>query len=308
MPRSFRIAHLPLVLMLLAGPLLLPGAGFAADVVPEAPIGSAAALESQLALLAKSASTVVAEVDGKPVTLDDVAAEIRQLPRVNEDATFPQIVRAAAMLVIERKALVAKAEAAGLASNPLVRRRIEIARDRVLGEELLHRSLAPNLLEPAVRSSYEAMPVSQAPVLEVQLRVIAVPTRAEADDLIRTIGQGADFADLARKSSRDPSAGNGGLLAYHWKDTLAPELAAVGLSMAVGTMTVYPVHSGGLWYVVRCEGRQTRPPLSFAEARWAVERDIVKAGSAELQRLAIKRSTISYYGLVGKGDPAGKPK
>jgi peptidyl-prolyl cis-trans isomerase C len=282
--------------------------GASADALPSSQIGSPGALEDALALLAKSPGTVVAEVNGKPVTIADVSAEIRALPRVNSQATFPQIFREAARLVIERKALVAKADAAGLAANPIVRRRIETAQDRVLGDELLHRSLAPNLLEPAVKSTYETMPISKTDVQEVQLRVIAAATRADADDLLRKMREGAAFADLARASSLDSSAANGGLLDYLWQDRLAQELAAVGFSMAVGQMTAYPVRSGGLWYLVRCEGRRTRPPFTFAEARQAVEREIEKTGSVALARLALKQTNINYYGLMGKGAPAAAPK
>jgi peptidyl-prolyl cis-trans isomerase C len=294
-------------ILVLAGIALCSGNGFAADALPSGPIGSAAALEDALAALGRSPGTVVAEVDGKSVTIDDVVEEVRALPRVNAEAPFPLIFREAADLVIERKVLVAKAEAAGLATAPVVKRRIEMARDRLLGETLLQRSLAPNLLEPAVRSSYDASPISKADVVEVQLRVIAADTQANAQDLIRKINEGADFGELARRWSSDSSAARGGLLDYHWRDALAPELAAVGFALNVGDMTAYPVHSGGSWFVVRCEARRIRPPLTFAEARRAVERDIVKTGSADLRGLAIKQSNISYYGLEGKSAAPANP-
>ncbi len=295
-------------LVLVAAIALCARSALAQDAIPAGPIGSPAGLEAALGLLSKSPGTVVAEVNGKPVTFSDVVAEIRALPRVNAEASFKQIFQAAARLVIERKALAAKAEAAGLAANPVVRRRIDAAQDRVLGDELLQRSLAPNMLEPAVRSSYGAMAVSKTDVPEVQLRVIAVAARPDADDILRRIRDGAAFADLARASSVDSSAANGGLLGYHWRGELTPELAAVGFSLAVGQMTAYPVHASGLWYVVRCEGRRTRPPLTFAEARPMVERDIQRTGSLSLERLAMRQTNIKYYGLLGKGAPAAAPK
>jgi peptidyl-prolyl cis-trans isomerase C len=279
---------------------LFPRAGAAAEPLPGGPVGSAAALEEALAQFGKSPDMVVAEVDGKPVTAADVIEAIRLLPRVNAEAAFPQIVRQAADVVIARKVLAEKAEAAGLATNPVVRRRIEAAQDRILGQELLTRSLAPNLLEPAVKSTFEARPISKTAVPEVQLRVIAVPTRSEAEDLVRKISDGADFAAVARAASRDSSAAKGGLLDYHWKETLAPALGAIGFSMDVGGMTAYPVPSGGLWWLVRCEGRRMRPPLTFAEARRDVESDIVKTGSAELRQLAMKQTSVRYYGMLGK--------
>ena len=292
------------MLLLAAGMSFVTGAGFAADDIPTGPIGSPAAMRDALSLMDKSPGTIVADVNGDPVNFADVAQAIRMLPRINAEATFQQIVREATNLVIGRKVLAGLAVVAGLESNPAVQRRIRTAQDQLLGDELLQHSLAPNLLEPAVKSTYDATPVSKSQVPEVQLRVIAVGGKADADDVIRKIQDGADFAGLAKSVSLDPSAPDGGLLPYNRRDTIAPALAAVGFSMDPGDLTAYPVHSNGLWFVIRCEARRTRQPLTFAEARPEVERDIVKIGSSELRRLALKQTNINYYGLIGKSAPA----
>lgn len=302
------LIRLSRTLLLAAGVSLVTGAGFAEDAVQGGPIGSPAGMRDALSLLDKSPGTIVADVNGDPVTFADVAQIIRTLPRINAQATFQQIFHEATSLVVGRKVLAGLAVSAGLDSNPVVRRRIQAAQDQVLGEELLQHSLAPNLLEPAVKSTYDATPVSKAAVPEVRLRVIAMAARADAEDIISKIREGADFAGLAKAYSRDPSAPDGGLLAYSRRDTLAPALTAVGFSMQVGDLTAYPVLSDGLWFVIRCEDRRTRPPLTFPEARPEVERDIVKLGSNELRRLALKQTTISYYGLIGKTAPVSASK
>jgi peptidyl-prolyl cis-trans isomerase C len=285
-------------------------AGFSqeAESQPPIPSGTPEALEASLARLDKSPETSVADVNGKPATFADVAEAIRAIPRIPPQATFQQVFRQAAELVIDRKVLADKAIAAGLVTNPAIHRRIEAAREKVLGQELLQRSLKPALLEPAMKSTYDARPVSRDKVQEVQLRVIAAESRAQAEEMIRQIKGGADFADVARGSSRDPSAANGGLLGYVRQETLTPELGAVGFALPVNGMTAYPVRSGGLWWVVRCEGRHERPPLTFTEARPDVERYIVKSGSADLEVQAIKQTNVNYYGLIGKSAPADAPK
>ena len=58
----------------------------------------------------------------------------------------------------------------------------------------------------------------------VPVRVIIVPTAAEADKTLAQLKSGADFAVLARLKSTDPTAGEGGLMGVVDPSTLRPEL------------------------------------------------------------------------------------
>ena len=73
---------------------------------------------------------------------------------------------------------------------------------------------------------------------EVQGQVILVPTEAEANDIIAKLAAGADFADLARQFSKDPTGWNGGDLGFVRRENLSPEGAGALFTLRVGEATL----------------------------------------------------------------------
>src|SRR5215475_7005326 len=69
------------------------------------------------------------------------------------------------------------------------------------------------------------------------LRVIVVSSREEAERLLERVRNGEDFAALARASSLDPSAADGGLLGRIAISTLRPDLQTVLRALNAGQMT-----------------------------------------------------------------------
>jgi peptidyl-prolyl cis-trans isomerase C len=109
---------------------------------------------------------------------------------------------------------------------------------------------------------------------EVRARVILLPTEDEANAVINQLRAGADFADLARARSKDPTAANGGDIGFITRDATTPELGAVMFALAPGQITAYPVATLMGYFVIRGEGRRNREPLTFEEARPRLEREL----------------------------------
>ena len=64
---------------------------------------------------------------------------------------------------------------------------------------------------------------------EVHARHILVETEDEAKAIKAELDKGADFAELAKKKSKDPGASDGGDLGFFTKDQMVPEFSAVGV-------------------------------------------------------------------------------
>src|SRR5215831_15502016 len=80
------------------------------------------------------------------------------------------------------------------------------------------------------------MPLSAQFDLET-LRIIVVSSREEAQRLLERVRNGADFASLARSSSVDSSASDGGLLGRIAISTLRPDLQTVLRGLVAGQIT-----------------------------------------------------------------------
>jgi peptidyl-prolyl cis-trans isomerase C len=139
---------------------------------------------------------------------------------------------------------------------------------------------------------------------EVHARHILVGSEAEARDIIKQLDAGADFAELAKAKSTDPSAKtNGGDLGYFRRDAMVPEFAEAAFTIKPGTIDQEPVKTQFGWHVIKVEDRrQTVPPFAEKEPelREQVAREIVTA----LVASARSGAKIERFNLDGTPKPA----
>ena len=162
-----------------------------------------------------SDTTVVAQVADQAITADDVARLRKRLLRLGRDPLSPaQALRP----LIDRKILFLEAEARGLAADSLVVAQLAAATnqrlvDRLYLEEV---SLLISVSEAEVRAQYHALGLDRK--REVRGRHIAVATEEEAVQMLEQLRNGADFAELARRTSLDSaSAAKGGDMGF-WQE------------------------------------------------------------------------------------------
>lgn len=96
---------------------------------------------------------------------------------------------------------------------------------------------------------------------QVRARHILVADEATANDLIKQLQAGADFAELARQFSTDTGSGaQGGDLGWFGKGAMVPEFEATAFSLAnPGDFTTTPVQSQFGFHIIQLLGRQERP-------------------------------------------------
>jgi peptidyl-prolyl cis-trans isomerase C len=293
----------PIICLLLAHVVVAPAAAQDLDTPPAGlpppdskAYASLQAFESELDRLP---DTVVADVGPHAVTWGHISDLIRSMPPVAGGMSYPALYQRAVTQLIQQEALVLRAEAIELQEDPAVQRRMRTAAEQALANEMLRRSLMPNLTDRAVRSTYETLVANKPGPDEVRARVILVETQAEATTLIARLQQGADFADLAKAYSKDGTAANGGDLAFARLDMLSPEIGAVMFALAPGQVTQYPVRVRNGWFIIRVEERRQPAPPSFEDARGALEQDIVRAGAPVLMQEALKAAPVHYHGMAG---------
>jgi peptidyl-prolyl cis-trans isomerase C len=268
--------------------------------LPPPSITTAVLLNTELAELDRAPGTIVADVGNRTVTWADIADVIRSWPTIVAGAPFQQLYQAAAMQMMQERALAIRAEAVGLDKDPQAKRRVQNAIDDALGQELLQRSLAANVAPKALKVVYDGVVAGKPGPEQAHVHIIVTDTASEASDLIFRLGQGAAFDDTARALSKDGTAANGGDLGFVTVDQLSPEVGAVAFSLGVGQTTAYPVKSGNHWFIVRVDERRQAETPSFQDAQIALQRDVLHAGVDALRAQALKALPVNYYGLTGK--------
>jgi len=248
----------------------------------------------------KAASTIVAEVEGRAITLGDVGDVIKGLPpqvgRLPFETLFPNVLDQ----LVRQAALVVRAQQQGMDEDPVVRRHVKAAADKALASEFLDREISKGITESALLERYNRDVAGRPGAEEVRARVISVYSEKEARDLIAEIRGGADFAAVARRASKDQSAPNGGDVGFNMRDDLAPEVSAVAFALPVGEMTAYPVRAANAWFIVKVEERRQLPTPSFAMVREALTRIMLREAVVPEADAALASLKVREYSVTGK--------
>lgn len=115
--------------------------------------------------------------------------------------------------------------------------------------------------------------------------------RAKADDLLRQVRAGGDFAALAKANSQDPgSAGNGGDLGFFSRETMVKPFADAAFALKEGEVSEV-VESEFGFHVIRLTGIKPGSQRSFDEVRPEIEAELRKQQAAK--RFAEAADTFS---------------
>lgn len=241
---------------------------------------------------------VAARVNGTPIYVSDVELEAAQQGLIEPgdplDTTSPEFDNTLDEL-IDQRLLSLEAERRSLHKLEMSRRRINAARERILGNILVEHMVDQAITDEKIEQLYR----EQARIVrlgeEVRARHILFATEEQADAVYREARAGADFAALAFTHSKDEmSRYEGGDLGYVTRDVLEPSLAEVAFELKQGDISE-PFQSDLGWHIVKVEDRRKEKPPSLEEMRPQIVRyltfdeikDVLKElrAKADIQRV-----------------------
>ncbi len=254
----------------------------------------------------KTESTVVADVDGRTISLGTVADIIKALPPVDQRAPYQLLFAQVRSRLIAQQALVIRAHNTGVDEDPAVVRKLAETSAQVLADAYLQHVLLPQITEQDLLDRYNRDIAGKPGPEEVHLRLIMLPTRDAAQAAIGQLKTGADFATLATQLSKDTTASSGGDLGWVRRRGVNPEIGAVAFSLPAGQVTPYPVESLGSWFVLKVEDRRQAPAPSFAEARVQLTEALLRERVPAAMQQAMTGLTVRVYDISGKENAGGQ--
>lgn len=255
------------------------------------------------------ANPIVANVNGHPITLADVGDAIRNLPPNMRNLPFEDLYPSVLERLIQQQVLVEKARHMQIDQDPVIKRHMQQAEERVLENELLNREIGNSITEEVLLARYQKEYANRLGPEAVDASVILVPTEAQARKDIAEIAGGADFATVAKRDSRDGSADKGGSLGFLRQDQMVPEVGGVALALEPGQVAPNPIHSQMGWFVVKVAARKRVPVPGFAEVREQLRRQLLQEGIASVVKDAMANSSIARFNMNGTtaGQAADQP-
>jgi peptidyl-prolyl cis-trans isomerase C len=267
-------------------------------------LGLAAGLAARPAFAADGVKDpVVAVVNGAEMHLSQLVEFQRQLPPQLSQAPYEALLE----IVINNQLVSEQAKKEKLENDPEVKAAVKQAEAKFMRQAWMTKKLRTAVTDDAVKQRYDQMLREFTPAEEVHARHILVESEDGAKAVIAELGRGADFAELAKTRSKDPSAAqNGGDLGYFGKGDMVPEFANAAFAMKPGELAKAPVKTQFGWHVIKVEDKRMSSPPSFEQAKPGL-RDQMAEGTAEKVVGELRdKAKIKRFGPDGTPMPEAK--
>ena len=233
-----------------------------------------------LPVRAEDANPVLAKVNGAEIRQSDMALAEEELgPSLAQmdPATKQENVLS---FLIDMKIVAKAAEAKKIEDRDDFKSRLAFARNRLLMDNLLAVEGKAATTDEAMKKVYEDASKQIAGEQEVHARHILVETEDEAKAIEEELKKGADFAELAKKKSKDPGASDGGDLGFFTKDQMVPEFSAVAFALEPGKISD-PVKSQFGWHIIKVEEKRNRKAPDFDQVKSQIETYVTRKAQAD---------------------------
>jgi peptidyl-prolyl cis-trans isomerase C len=241
---------------------------------PRQPTATATAAED-----AAPQGLVLARVNGSPITqpvFEVYAAQRKSQQQHGGDTSKEAILNELISLELMRQESTRK----GLDTQPDIMATLEQQKRTVLAGAAIRQFMEENpIADDAVREMYDTQ--IGKPSTEYNARHILVKTREEAEEIIKQLDAGADFAELAKEKSTGPSGASGGKLGWFAPAQMVPQFSEATAKLAKGSYTEEPVETQFGWHVILLEDSRESTPPSFEEVK---DRLKVLAANQQLQQ------------------------
>jgi len=286
--------------LFLSATILTPASVLAAPHKKDAPAAAATPAKPGPAA-AKSDNPVVASVNGDPIHLDRVRAAAQALPDemrgMPPQMLFPMIVNQ----LVDQKALLIEAQKEGLQKDPDAQRAMQAASDQALQNVYLTRTVGPQVTDETVKAAYARDYAGKPGEKEVHARHILVADEKTANDIIKQLKGGADFATLAKADSTDKgsAASNGGDLGWFKQGDMLPEFSAAAFSMSKNQISDKPIHTRYGWHVIQVLDTRTSTPPAFDTVSAQIRQKMIQSDVRAVVDAAVAKVKVVRYNPDG---------
>ncbi|TBN39849.1 peptidylprolyl isomerase [Paracoccus subflavus] len=245
----------------------------------------------------RSADTVVATVNGTPITLGQMIVMKQAAAQDPQMATLPD----AALYDLMLDQLIQQSAVASAGTEtPAVRAQLDLQRRNVLASAAIAEITKAEPTDQEIQAAYDGMFAEAQPTTEYSAAHILVDSEEKAREVKAQLDGGADFGTLAEQNSTGPSGPNKGDLGWFSADQMVKPFADAVSAMEKGQISD-PVQTEFGWHVIRLDDTRLRdaPPLDEVRDQIAqmVLRDRVQG---EIQRLTSEATVEKVEGI----DPA----
>jgi peptidyl-prolyl cis-trans isomerase C len=195
---------------------------------------------------AQDADTVVATVNGTPITLGQMIVARAILPEQYQQLPNEILFEGILKQLVEQQLLADSFEGDLPKRIPIS---LENEKRSLVAGESVELVLQKALTDEAIQAAYDKKFENAEPTKEYNASHILVETQEEALAIQADLDGGADFAATAKEKSTGPSGPNGGSLGWFGKGAMVPSFEAAVVGLDVGAVSA-PVETQFGWHVI----------------------------------------------------------
>jgi peptidyl-prolyl cis-trans isomerase C len=204
----------------------------------------------------------VATIDGAPISRVEYEIYLKSLlqGRPTTELTTEQRNQVLDEM-ISMQLLALQAGKDGQDKNPDVTARLAVLRMRVLADAESQNYLkGKEPTDAELQAEYDS-DIATIDKTEYHAEHILVPTKEQAEAIIKKLKGGAKFEDVAKADSTDSSKANGGDLGWFTLARMAKPFAEAVKTLKKGELTSTPVQTQFGWHVIKLlDTREVAPP------------------------------------------------
>src|SRR6266850_4084228 len=238
------------------------------------------ALLAGFTVRAEEANPVLAKVNGAEIRASDVALAEEELgpslAQMDPAAKKENVLS----FLIDMKIVSKEAEDKKIADRDDFKTRLAFARNRLLMDNLLAVEGKAATTDENMKKVYEEAAKQISGEQEVHARHILVETEDQAKKIADELKKGADFAELAKKESKDPGAADGGDLGFFTKDQMVPEFSTAAFALEPGKISD-PVKTQFGWHIIKVEEKRKRKAPDFEQVKSQIETYVARKAQAD---------------------------
>lgn len=215
----------------------------------------------------------LASVDGKAITVGDFEKRISKMPAYYK-ALVSQRKKDFLDDMINEQLVYKEALKRGTNKDPEVKELIDEAKRKIIIAKLMETEAKKSAVtEEKIEEFYAMHKDDFVTPLKLRASHIMVDTEAEANEVLQRLKEGGDFAQLAKRYSKDPSKDRGGDIGYFIKGQLMPEIEEVCLKLQVGeTSDIIKTKVG--YHIIKLTDRIEPRTVELSEVRDAIEKEL----------------------------------
>lgn len=277
-------------------------AAAAGDVQPEQTAAAPNAEDLPPMPEIKEGNPVVAKLDGENITRVDVLNYIQGMGPQVQQMRIDQLFPLALDQLVTAEIVTDKVKSVNLDNDPLVKEQMAAAKEQIVRGVFMQRQVEKAMTDERLKEAYDLYVANFPEIEEVKTRHILVEDEKLAKDLIKQIKDGADFAELAKANSIDPTKDKGGELGYMAKtDQVIPEYLEAAFKQDVGEISKKPVKTDFGYHIIEVQEERIRPPASFEQAKPFLASQLRNAVLTDLVSKWRKEANVALFDI--NGDP-----